>query len=207
MADYANDAAGLLDALGWEDCLAVGVSFGGMVAQELVLRHPTRVRRLVLACTSSGGAGGSSYPLHELAELDPDEAVARRLQLMDTRWDAAWQKANPDTVRMFSEGFQHLRMSGDGSQVPKGLALQLEARRQHDTAARLGRIGCPTLVCGGCFDGIAPPANSEFLARSIPGAQLRMFDGGHIFFLQDAAAIPAMLDFLRSESRQPSGRR
>jgi 3-oxoadipate enol-lactonase len=198
MADYADDAAGLLDALGWEDGLVLGVSFGGMVAQELALRHPARVRRLVLACTSSGGAGGSSYPLHELATLPRDEAVERGLQLVDTRWDAAWQEENPEMVRMIAEGFELLGSGGDGPGVPQGLALQLEARRHHDTAARLGRIGCPTLVCGGRFDGIAPPANAEFLAQSIAGAQLRLFDGGHAFFVQDAAALPAMLDFLRA---------
>ena len=59
-----------------------------------------------------------------------------------------------------------------------------------------GAITCPTLVCGGRFDGIAPPSNSEFLAQHIPGARLEMFDGGHAFFLQDPAAIPAAIAFL-----------
>ena len=63
----------------------IGVSFGGMVAQELAVRHPRRVARLVLACTSPGGAGGSSYPLHELAELPDEERVSRSLELADTR--------------------------------------------------------------------------------------------------------------------------
>src|SRR5213076_1542008 len=54
MADYAEDAAALLDHIGWDDALVVGVSFGGMVAQEFVLRHPSRVTRVVLACTSPG---------------------------------------------------------------------------------------------------------------------------------------------------------
>ena len=55
-------------------------------------------------------------------------------------------------------------------------------------------------MCGGRFDGIAPPANSEFLARAIPGARLEMFDGGHGFFLQDAAAIPAIVAFLAEDA-------
>jgi 3-oxoadipate enol-lactonase len=64
----------------------------------------------------------------------------------------------------------------------------------------LGAIACPTLVCGGRFDGIAPPANSEFLAGAIPGARLELFDGGHGFFLQDAAALPAIIDFLSEDA-------
>ena len=71
MADYAEDADALLEALGWDRCLVMGTSFGGMVAQEFALRFPGRVERLVLNCTSSGGAGKPSYPLRELQELAP----------------------------------------------------------------------------------------------------------------------------------------
>ncbi|HEY4376010.1 MAG TPA: alpha/beta fold hydrolase, partial [Acidimicrobiales bacterium] len=60
MADYAADALGLLDHLGWESCRVVGISFGGMVAQELAVTVPERIERLVLLCTSPGGIGGSS---------------------------------------------------------------------------------------------------------------------------------------------------
>ncbi len=83
MADFANDAAALLDVVHWDDCVVMGISFGGMVAQE-VIRHPERVRRLVLACTSAGGAGGASYPLHELAALSSEEQAAQRMQILDT---------------------------------------------------------------------------------------------------------------------------
>jgi 3-oxoadipate enol-lactonase len=194
MADYADDAAGLLDALGWESCRVLGVSFGGMVAQELAIRHPQRVRRLVLACTSAGGAGGASYPLHELVGLERQAALDTRLQLLDARWDEAWRADNPETVAMIADGFQ---LGGPDDAPGEGPLLQLQARRHHDTSGRLAQIRCPTLVCGGRYDGIAPPANSEFLAREIPGAEIALFDGGHIFFMQDPAAMPAMISFLR----------
>jgi len=188
MAGYGDDAAALLDAMGWQDCVVLGTSFGGMVAQELAIRHPGRVRRLVLACTSAGGSGGASYPLHELADMEPAQRLSFQLELMDTRWDADWQASHPDEVRMFAQGFEQTVNSA-------GTRRQLEARRGHDASSRLGDIRCPTLVCGGRFDGIAPPANSEFLAAHIPRARLAMFDGGHLFLLQDPTAIPEIIDF------------
>ncbi len=193
MADFADDAAALLDAVGWGDCLVLGISFGGMVGQEVAIRHPGRVRRLVLACTSAGGAGGASYPLHELADLSPEERSALRMEILDTRWNAAWRQANPEMVALIGE---RMNLEGEGGSPSLGLTNQLAARATHDTSERLGAIACPTLVCGGRFDGIAPPANSEFLAGKIPGARLEMFDGGHGFFLQDPAALPAVIAFL-----------
>ncbi len=195
MADFADDAAALIAALGWEDCLVLGISFGGMVAQELAIRHPGRVRRLVLACTSAGGAGGASYPLHELVDQSVEERAARQMELIDTRWDAAWQQEHPDMVALIAERMGLQGPGGEGG-VGVGLANQLAARAEHDTADRLGRIRAPTLVCGGRFDGIAPPANSEFLAETIPDATLAMFDGGHAFLVQDRAALPAIVAFL-----------
>jgi 3-oxoadipate enol-lactonase len=200
MADFADDAAALLEALGWDDCLVMGISFGGMVAQEVAIRHPERVRRLVLGCTSSGGAGGASYPLHELADRSPDERSAMRLEILDTRWDEAWRQAHPDMVRLIGE---RMNLEGEGGTPSQGLTNQLAARAEHDTVGRLGAIRCPTLVCGGRFDGIAPPANSEFLAREIQGARLELFDGGHAFFLQDATAIPHVISFLKEGTPPP----
>jgi len=89
MADYADDAAALMDHVGWDEALVVGVSFGGMVAQELVLRHPGKVKRLVLACTSPGGEGGAEVEFAEkmpgltdelkvTADLGKSVTVARR---------------------------------------------------------------------------------------------------------------------------------
>jgi 3-oxoadipate enol-lactonase len=197
MADYAHDAAGLLDVLAWDDALVMGISFGGMVAQELAVSHPWRVRRLVLACTSSGGKGGASYPLHELTDLPDDDRIARHLELADTRYDAAWRAAHPDEWKALASLFRDRATVGaDEPGRAEGAALQLEARSTHDTWDRLGQIDCPTFVCGGRYDGIAPPANAENLASAIPGATLQLFDGGHLFLLQDRAAWPAIMAFL-----------
>ena len=189
MADYADDAAGLLDFVGWADASVVGVSFGGMVAQELVLRHPAKVKRLVLACTSSGGKGGSSYPLHELADLSPEDRAAKILELADTRVDAEGRAA-----RTIAWEIDPAWAEEPGRQA--GAQLQLEARRGHDTWDRLGKVQCPTLVCGGLFDGISPVENVENLASAIPGSRLRFFNGGHHFLVQDPEAYPEILEFL-----------
>ncbi len=138
MADYADDAAALLDLVGWDACAVVGISFGGMVAQELAIRHPDRVRRLALCCTSSGGAGGASYPLQELADMDPADGPAAHLALMDTRWDDAWRAANPDLAAMIIE-----RFASSAASPGPGQRLQLEARSHHDTSDRLGTIALP----------------------------------------------------------------
>lgn len=197
MAQYADDAADLLGAAGWSRAHVLGVSFGGMVAQELAIRHPGLVDRLVLACTSSGGAGGASYPLHELEALPADERFAAHLALSDVRRDASWQAANPDQVaqlRAFADA--QAAVGADDPDLPVGRRRQLEARSTHDTTARLGQIPSPTLVCAGRHDGIAPVANSEVLADRIPDARLEVFDGGHLFLLQDRRAWPAIIEFL-----------
>ena len=69
MRDYADDAAAVMDAMGIDKAMILGISFGGMVAQEFAVRHTARLSRLALWCTSPGGAGGASYPLHELEGL------------------------------------------------------------------------------------------------------------------------------------------
>jgi 3-oxoadipate enol-lactonase len=181
MAEYAGDAAALLDAVGWEQCAVFGVSFGGMVAQELVLQHPSRVARLALACTSSGGAGGASYPLHELAAVPPEERLDKAIALSDTRQP-------PEVAAM-------MQAAAGGAYGP-GEIRQLEARSHHDTWDRLPQIAVPTLICGGRYDGIAPVANQEALASRIPGARLELFEGGHLFLVQDRRAFPVIEEFL-----------
>lgn len=195
MAQYADDAAALMADQGWDDALVVGVSFGGMVAQELVLRHPRRVRRLVLACTSPGGAGGASFPFHKIEHLKGEERARHLMPISDTRRDAAWQKANPEDYERFVQLAAADPYAGEPGRA-EGAWNQLEARSHHDTWDRLPQIDCPVLIAAGRYDGIALPATQERMAARIPGAELRWFEGGHLFMIQDRAAYPAIIAFL-----------
>jgi 3-oxoadipate enol-lactonase len=197
MADYAADGAAVVDHLGWETFRVVGVSFGGMVAQELAVTWPERVERLALACTSPGGVGGSSYPLHELADLPPDERAARGMAVLDTRFTPEWLAEHPADKGVVD--MQAARAAAPKTdEQERGERGQLEARSHHDVCDRLQRITCPTLVASGRYDGIAPVSNGEAIVERIgASAELRVFEGGHLFVLQDTSALPAILEFLR----------
>jgi 3-oxoadipate enol-lactonase len=194
MADYAADAAALLDAIGWESCRAVGTSFGGMVAQEFAVTWPERVERLALVCTSPGGAY-ASYPLHTLADMPPDEAKALGAKLLDGRFTPEWL-AEHDGDRALVDMVAGMQAAPTDDEARRGELAQLDARSRLDVLDRLGAITCPTFVAAGKYDHIAPPANAEAIAERVPGAELRCYEGGHIFFLQDPRAIPDIMEFL-----------
>lgn len=198
MADYAADALALLDAIGWDTCRVVGISFGGMVAQELAVTAPGRVERLALCCTSPGGAGGASYPLQELADLPVAERAEVGTRLLDTRFDAEWLAAHP-ADRGLAEMMAARRGDTKTSEQLRGEAEQLATRSHHDVTDRLHRVTAPTFVAAGRYDGIAPVANSDAITARIRGAELHVYDGGHAFFAQDARAFPEILDFLAGE--------
>ena len=198
MADYADDAAALLDALGWDRAHVVGVSFGGMVAQHLAVRHPQRVKRLVLACTSSGGAGGSSFDLLTVNDLPPDERLRIIMPIMDSRNDMT---TDPPTIApglgwMLTREAEQAQLQAGDPYAEMGARRQLEARQHHDVWADLAALPMPTLCIGGLYDNQAPPENMKRLAGRIPDAELVMCDGGHLFLLQDPTAYPTIAKFL-----------
>ena len=202
MADYAADAVALADHVGWDTFRVVGVSFGGMVAQELAVTWPARVERLALVCTSPGGTSSdgqrlASYPLHELADRAPDERLAIGRQILDTRFTDEWLAEHPRDKAIADVAAQRGAAPRSDEQR-RGEALQLEARRIHDVLDRLHRISCPTLVACGRYDGIAPPSNGEAIAARVPDADLRRYEGGHAFFFQDRTALGEITDFLAS---------
>jgi pimeloyl-ACP methyl ester carboxylesterase len=200
MAQYAQDGAALLDHVGWETCAVVGISFGGMVAQEFAVSYPQRVEKLVLLCTSAGGDAGASYPLHELGALPAEERAARITTLTDTRFTPEWLATHPDDAAMVA-------MRNEQAAVPKskdtikGEMLQLGARIGHDVSDRLHQVTAPVFVTAGRFDGIAPVSNSEEIVKRLPDATLSIYEGGHIFTAQDRQAIVDIRNFLNTGQR------
>jgi pimeloyl-ACP methyl ester carboxylesterase len=180
IADLADDAVALLDVMGIDQAHVMGISMGGMAAQELALRHPERVRTLVLGCTTAGGP--DSTPT--------DPAVVARLGelLMSGRIGEVFAEglkfnvsaefaADDGNIEAFRRIATELPM-----ELPIMLA-QFQAVTGHDTSARLGDIAAPTLILHGSEDRILPVANAHHIARLMPGAQLEIFDGvGHLFW-------------------------
>ena len=205
MADYADDAAELVRALISSNHIdagsvnVVGISFGGMVAQHLTIGHPDLVKRLVLCCTSSGGAGGSSYDLLTLDGVPEPERNYISARISDTRNDptAIPPFFAPGVKGAAIRGAIAVRLRADDPNGAVGYRRQLEARAGHDTWTELPQITSRTLVCGGVFDGQAIPDNQAALSTRIPNAHLQMFNGGHGFLFQDPEAWPAILRFVQ----------
>lgn len=197
MLDYTHDVIALLDEHNWEDCLVIGVSFGGMVAQELAIRFPDRLKAMALACTTSGGTGGSSYPLHELLHLNPIQRAIALLSVVDLRHSEQWLQDNPDQAEalraLAADDISPFLKEADGIE---GFTRQVLARSQHNTYDRLLHIKTPTLVCAGKYDGQAPLEAVGKLQARIHDSSLKVFEGGHGFLGQDPNAYREIIQFL-----------
>jgi pimeloyl-ACP methyl ester carboxylesterase len=182
MADLADDAAELLDALGIESAHVLGASFGGFVAQEFALAYPERTRSLVLSCTSYGGPGHRPPAPETLAAIASTKGLNTRERVRETlllAFSPRFVGEEPAEV----ERVIRLRAEND---VPEHAYLrQLQAAVAFDASARAGAIGAPTLVITGDADVIVPHENSLNLAAAVPGAALRVVEGGsHTFFIE-----------------------
>jgi 3-oxoadipate enol-lactonase len=177
IADLAADAAGLLTALELESANVAGISMGGMVAQELALAHPERIRTLTLGCTYCGGPGSSLPPQPELgaAVMSGDRERAIR---------AMWEANVSPGFAANDDAYASFRATGAEHRVAVPVTMeQLSAISRHDTSTRLSALAMPTLVIHGTVDRILPVHNGEMVAAAIPGARLEILqDIGHLFF-------------------------
>lgn len=190
--DMTRDAVAVLDAAGIDAAHVFGVSMGGVIAQELALTYPARVRSLVLACTACGG------PDAVLADPEVVDALVARAQMTPEEgvrvmvpyvYDAS---TPPDRIEADIE----LRLQHYPSTT--GYVGQLQAVIGYETYQRLGAIAVPTLVIHGESDRLVPHGNGADLTRRIPGARfVSLANASHIFFTdQPEAALRALLGFL-----------
>jgi 3-oxoadipate enol-lactonase len=195
VAEMADDAVSVLDAAGVEAAHVYGISLGGMIAQELALRHPSRVGALVLGATTAGGAN----------LVPASEAVNAfvRLRAQMTAEHAVWASVPinyaPRTRReggnLIAEDIaQRLRYPVE----PEYYSAQLAAAHGH--AATVTRIRAPTLVVHGDEDVLIPVANGERLAELIPGAELSRWPGAaHLYFTDEPEIDRRVAAWLRSK--------
>jgi len=183
----ADDAAGVMDALGVARAHVLGVSMGGMIAQELALRHPERVSALVLACTfpepDATVEARRSFMVGQLGgqvsadgELQIDVASLNPLLFVQQMLPAVFNPSFiasdlPKLMQVFAGALQY----GFSMEAILG---QVAAVMGHRTTDRLHRIAVPTLVLTGDADQLVAPSNSDILAREIPGAKLVKVPGG-----------------------------
>jgi pimeloyl-ACP methyl ester carboxylesterase len=198
IADMADDTAALLDALNVESAHVFGVSLGGMVAQELALRHPRKVRRLVLACTHAGPRTAARAPDWAIRIFDESRDMPRRDALKHSVPILFSTKTVDEHPELVEEA---LAVMENNNQPKPSYLLQLGAVMKHDTIDRLSEITHPTLVMTGTDDTLVAPANSRMIAKRIPGARLIEFeDTGHVFFTEKPDEVNRVLiDFFREE--------
>jgi pimeloyl-ACP methyl ester carboxylesterase len=180
ITQLARDAAGLLGALEVAQAHVLGISMGGMVAQELALAHPGQVRTLTLGCTYCGGPGSSladPQVWRDLAEAMMSGDRERALRAAFAANVSAEMAADQAAFARFRAIAARRAVA-----VPVIMA-QLRACAAHDTYARLPRLQMPTLVVHGTVDRIIPFSNGELIASRIAGSRLEPLEGiGHLFF-------------------------
>ncbi|MGZ8447841.1 MAG: alpha/beta fold hydrolase [Candidatus Deferrimicrobiaceae bacterium] len=183
----ADDAAVLLGVLGIPRAHVLGVSLGGMIAQEVALRHPDQVDRLVLGCTGPGGELSvrpvpAAMAAFAVAKGEDPEAELRRM--LPFLYTDACIRERPEEI----EGFVRRRL--DHPTSPEGYLAQLSAAVTHDASSRLEKIRARTLVITGDADRLVNWENSLRLAGRIPGARLVVLPGApHRLFAETADAF------------------
>lgn len=181
--EMADHAAAVLDAAGVKRAGVVGLSMGGMIAQELAIRHPERIHRLVLGCTHCGGK--KRIPPHPNViqrfaankGLSPEEIIDKNLTLLVT---PRFLKNESGILKRYKE-----RQLKAPLQPDYALKRQLEAIGAFDACERVGNIKIPTLILTAERDVLVPPENGRLLSIDIPHAVEKSFAGaGHLIYLE-----------------------
>jgi pimeloyl-ACP methyl ester carboxylesterase len=180
IADLAGDAAALLDALEIETAHVVGISMGGMIAQELALARPERIRTLTIGASYCGGPEGTLMSAEDLQMLGAAYVSGEAEQVFRAMWEI---NLSPG-FREDDSRFAAFAEMGSALPAPQPVVLQqMRACGDHNTHERLDQIPLPTLVIHGDADRLLGYNNGREIASLIPGARLETLEGiGHMFW-------------------------
>ena len=201
---FARDTVGLLDHLGVDRVHLLGYSMGGRIAQYLAIHHPERLRSLILCATSARPSAFNKYTLWLDRVLIPRYGVGAVAP-----FGPIYQYTRAYFERRLRALVARLRRPVRSRLALHGLMGQAKAIAAHDASRDLHRITAPTLVLLGDQELLNPRPESEFLARRIPHASLRILKGGGHGFLWEIpqAFNRAVLEFTRRVDGVGSGRR
>lgn len=192
----ASDAAAVLDAAEVENAHVLGVSMGGMIAQEFALQYPTRVRSLILGCTGAGGPTAvrsepaATEMLKGRASMTPEQAAVAALPFIY------------DVGTPYERIQEDLAIRRPWLVRPESYVAQLQGILAWEGYSRLPAIGAPTLVIHGENDRLVRAENGRIIADQIPGAKLVLIPhASHIFFTDEPqVAHEVILKFLKDQS-------
>ncbi len=176
----ADDTAGLMDALGIGRAALLGISMGGMIAQEFALNHPHKLNCLILGCTHFRGKDVVQSPPEIVAAVTAGTNATpqqQKQQLQAVFCDDTIER-RPEVIE------KHNRVRAQYPIPPFAFARQIQAIGAFDASARLGNIHLPTMVITGREDRLVAPQNSKLIADRIPGAVLKELSGGHLFMAE-----------------------
>ena len=192
---FADETSILMDVLGVSKAHVVGMSFGGMMAQELVLNYPEKVEKLVLCSTHCGKSRRFLSSMKTDAklksnriQLSPEELVRNSANFLFTE---EFIKNNPDYVE------DHIQRRLLFPPSKKGLVEQTRAATNFDSCERLSMINVPTLILHGKKDVMIPSENATVLAEAIPNAKLVLFQNSGHYLAEDAdKVLETIMNFL-----------
>jgi 3-oxoadipate enol-lactonase len=192
IGQMADDASNLLRAIGIERAKVFGISMGGMIAQELTLRHPEQVERVVLGCTTPGGSAAVRPPDQRIEQLIKGLELVQ-LDNVDAALDVIMPLLFPEDVIASHPELRQFMTAGLKMAPPPHrdiLELTRAGALDFDASGRLPQIKCPVLIVHGDQDVLAPVENAYLINNQIPHAELFVVAGaGHSFAAADPVGV------------------
>jgi pimeloyl-ACP methyl ester carboxylesterase len=203
IADMADDQVEALDALGLTEPVDIfGISMGGMIAQEIALRHPERVRTLALGCTTAGGAHMVQPNMEDLAPMFLAQQAGDRAAALRAGFEINVAEKYWADEAMYARFVEQAEYAPVPMQV---IFSQMQAIGGHDTADRLKDISVPVAILHGTADRMLPYPNQIPIHEAIAGSTLDTFqDAGHMFFYEEGARTAGIVDALSERSSEDS---